>query len=77
LLGAAPVPAWLPADTGNATAGWVSYVQQKRLGDTHRRPVADILIGGFACRFQGLATRTPQHFEPFFPQLAVRCPGAG
>jgi hypothetical protein len=34
----------------------------------------DILIGGFACRFQGLVTRNPQHFLPYFPALATRQP---
>jgi predicted nucleic acid-binding protein len=74
LLGAAPSAAWLPLDTEHAAAGWVSYVRQKRLGSAPRRPVADLLIGGFACRFQGLATRNPQDFRPFFPNLPLRQP---
>ena len=77
LLGAESHAAWLEADTENAGAGWARYVLQKRAEAVRRRPVADILIGGFACRFQGLVTRNPQHFLPFFPGLATRRPAAG
>jgi predicted nucleic acid-binding protein len=74
LLGADPYAAWTPADTASAAAGWMRYVAQKRAGMTGRRPIADILIGGFACRFQGLVTRNPQHVMSFFPGLAIRQP---
>ena len=75
LLGADRGVGWLQADTENAAAGWARYVKQKRGRAVGKRPIADILIGGFACRFQGLVTRNPQHFQPFFPQLAIRRPG--
>jgi predicted nucleic acid-binding protein len=74
LLGAESQSAWLEADTENAAAGWARYVQQKKAAATGRRPIADILIGGFACRFQGLVSRNPQHFLPVFPDLAIRQP---
>jgi predicted nucleic acid-binding protein len=74
LMGATPSAAWLEVDTENAAAGWARYVQQKRMGIAGKRPVADLLIGGFACRFQGLVTRDPQHFLPYFPGLATRQP---
>ena len=74
LLGADPYAAWTAADTASAATGWARYVAQKRAGAAGRRPIADILIGGFACRFQGLVTRNPQHVLPFFPDLAIREP---
>jgi len=75
LLGAESQSAWLEADTEHAAEGWARYVQQKRAGSAAKRPVADILIGGFACRFQGLVSRNPQHFLPFFPDLVIQQPG--
>jgi hypothetical protein len=60
---------WLTVDTESAAAGWTRYVLAKRQNQLPKRPVADLLIGGFACRFQGLITRNPSHFEPFYPQL--------
>jgi predicted nucleic acid-binding protein len=74
LLGADPRVTWLEADTENASVGWVRYVSEKRARNAVKRPIADILIGGFACRFQGLVTRNPEHFLPFYPGLAVRQP---
>lgn len=41
---------------------------------TTRRPIADILIGAFAARHEGLVTRNPDHFRPFFPQLVLAEP---
>ena len=41
-----------------------------------RRPLADILIGAFACRFQGLITRNAGDFEPIFPDLNLGRPGS-
>ena len=74
LLGANLAASWLPCDTESAAAGWTAYVRQKRLGTTGKRPIADILIGGFACRFQGLLTRNPQHFRPYSSELPIRQP---
>jgi predicted nucleic acid-binding protein len=76
VLGAECAAPWLPADTEAAAVGWTRYVTLKRQGRADRRPVADILIGGFACRFGGLATRNPEHFAPFFPGLALLVPPA-
>lgn len=74
VLGAAAGAGWLETDTANAAAGWLRYLRQKRVGSVAKRPIADILIGGFACRFQGLVTRNPKHFLPFFPGLCIRQP---
>ena len=74
LMGVRPAVPWLNDDTESAAAGWTRYVHQKRAGTAGKRPIADLLIGGFACRFQGLVTRNPQHFLPFFPELPIRRP---
>lgn len=55
---------WVDADTVAAAKGWAAYVMAKRAGLTKKRPTADILIGGFAMRFQGLITRKPDDFRP-------------
>jgi len=65
---------WTVADTGRAADAWATYVRLKRAGQAGKRPVADILIGAFACRFQGLITRNPNHFTPFFPELSCLVP---
>lgn len=62
---------WTEADTENAAAGWAAYVLLKRRGQGPKRPLADILIGGFACRFQGIITRNGDHFRPYFPSLIL------
>ena len=74
VLGASPATGWLETDTENAAAGWSRYVRQRRAGTAGKRPLADLLIGGFACRFQGLVTRNPQHLLPFFPGLQIKQP---
>jgi len=74
LMGVNLAVPWREVDTENAAAGWTRYVQQKRAGAAGKRPIADLLIGGFACRFQGLVTRNPQHFRPFFAELPIRQP---
>ena len=65
---------WTQADTEAAFEGWGRYVQLKRQGLSVRRPVADLLIGAFASRFQGLITRNPGDFQPFFPRLQILTP---
>jgi predicted nucleic acid-binding protein len=67
---------WTVADTENAGRGYWHYVNMKRAGKSPRRPIADILIGGFACRFQGLITRNPDDFRPYFRQLPLLVPAA-
>jgi predicted nucleic acid-binding protein len=36
--------------------------------------VADLLIGAFACRHQGLITRNPTDFRRWFSKLKLRQP---
>jgi len=62
---------WLWEDTTNANAAWSRYVQKRRTGQAIKRPVADVLIGAFASRFQGLLTRNAVDFKKIFPQLPI------
>lgn len=62
---------WIDADTEAAAGGWAAYVSAKRSGKILKRPIADIQIGGFALRFQGIITRNPGDFRPWFPGLVI------
>ena len=62
------------ADLSRAHAAWNHYIQKKRLGKAIKRSVADIMIGAFASRFDGLITRTPKDFRPWFPDLHLVVP---
>jgi predicted nucleic acid-binding protein len=66
--------AWTRQDTLAAFDAWYAHVQRRRHGDGPKRPIADILIGAFAQRFQGLVTRNEDHFRPAFPELEIRNP---
>ncbi|MDT8388893.1 MAG: type II toxin-antitoxin system VapC family toxin [Lentisphaeria bacterium] len=71
------VEGWTLADTRNAYQAWQSYVAVKPQNSlVRRRPIADIQIGAFAQRFQGLITRNPDDFAKFFPQLDLQVPGS-
>lgn len=65
---------WHRDDTRSAFDAWQSHVQRRRSGEGPKRPIADILIGAFAQRFQGLVTRNGDHFRPGFPELEIRDP---
>lgn len=62
---------WTALDTEAAHAGWNRHISARRLRRVDRRPVADLLIGAFASRFQGLVTRNPKDFRPYFPKLTL------
>jgi predicted nucleic acid-binding protein len=66
---------WEHADTASAFQAWQRYVQRRRAGGCSRRPVADVMIGAFSLRFQGLLTRNPDDFRPNFPALVIEVPG--
>jgi len=66
--------AWTSADTAAAHLAWHTYVQARRAGDAAKRPVADLLIGGFALNRDGLVTRNPKDFKRWFPKLSIREP---
>ena len=65
---------WMAADTEAAHKAWNAYVQARRSEKAGKRPVADLLIGGFALNRDGLVTRNPADFKRWFPKLAIREP---
>ena len=67
---------WTAADTEQAHAAWNAYVVAKRQGRAAKRPVADILIAGFAVNRTGLVTRNPSDFSRWFPRLTLQVPNA-
>ena len=62
---------WTHADTQTAFTAWNNYVVAKRQRQIAKRPIADVLIGAFAMRFQGLLTRNPSDFRQLFPALPI------
>jgi predicted nucleic acid-binding protein len=65
---------WTWEDTLQANGAWNAHIQRKRSGSVPKRPLADVLIGAFASRHQGLITRNRRDFETTFPDLALRDP---
>ena len=65
---------WTAADTDASHRAWDAYVRARRADKTPKRPVADILIGGFALNRKGLITRNASDFRRWFPRLAIREP---
>lgn len=76
LMAAESSASWMEADTEAAVQGWTRYLRLKRAGESAKRPVADILIGAFAVRHQGLITRNPDDFRPLFPRMTILAPPA-
>jgi predicted nucleic acid-binding protein len=66
--------AWTAADVDASHEAWNAYVMARRKDRAPRRPVADILIGGFAANRRGLVTRNPADFRRWFPKLVIREP---
>jgi predicted nucleic acid-binding protein len=73
-LGVSCSELWTQAETQAAHAAWHRYVQNRRLQRIPKRPMADILIGAFAERFQGLMTRNESDFRTVFPALPILVP---
>lgn len=66
---------WTSADTAAAHHAWNAYVQaRRRAAHTIKRPVADLLIGGFASNRRGLVTRNAADFTRWFPTLDIQEP---
>lgn len=65
---------WTAADTEAGHTAWNRYVQARRADKVPKRPVADLLIGGFAANRQGLVTRNAADFRRWFPKLVIREP---
>ena len=61
------------AEIGRET--WCRIIAQRRATGSPRRPIADVLIGAFAARRQGLITRNSADFRAIFPALALWVPG--
>ena len=69
---------WLEAraqpDTEEAYRAWHRYVAARRTAKVPKRPLADILIGAFASRHDGILTRNASDFRTRFPKLAIAAP---
>ena len=65
---------WQAGDTEAAARAWARHIGRKRAGRENRRPVADVLIGAFSLRFEGLLTRNGADFHRLFPKLKVVAP---
>jgi len=66
--------AWNAADVEASHRAWNAYVKSRRTDKAPKRPIADILIGGFAVNRQCLITRNSPDFRRWFPKLAIREP---
>lgn len=73
-LGVEHQEGWLTKDTASACEAWTRHVQNRRRHHAARRPVADVLIGAFALRHQGLLTRNTDDFRKLFPSLRLIAP---
>ncbi len=49
-------------------------VAGRRAGPAPKRPLADVLIGALATRFQGILTRNEADFRQVFPTLKLLVP---
>ena len=58
-------------DRDVAAAAFTRYRASRKNQTSPKRPVADILIGAFACRFDGLLTRNQADFRILFPELEL------
>ncbi|MBI4662578.1 MAG: type II toxin-antitoxin system VapC family toxin [Verrucomicrobia bacterium] len=62
---------WTQADTEEAHRAWHRCISARRAINAPKRPIADILIGAFATRFDGILTRNETDFRHVFPTLAI------
>jgi predicted nucleic acid-binding protein len=65
---------WSVSDTESSHQAWNAYVSARRKLKVAKRPLADLLIGGFAANRSGLVTRNPSDFRRWFPDLLIREP---
>jgi predicted nucleic acid-binding protein len=73
-LGVTWPEAWTQADTEEANRAWHRYVSVRRATRDPKRPLADILIGAFASRRNGILTRNEGDFRQVFPSLVIAVP---
>ena len=64
----------MAAYTDEARRLWNRYVNSRRTGTAPKRPLADVLIGAFARRFQGILTRNDADFRQICQELNVTTP---
>ncbi|MBE7539453.1 MAG: type II toxin-antitoxin system VapC family toxin [Opitutaceae bacterium] len=65
---------WTSADMEASHRAWHACVRARRTEKVPRRPVANLLIGGFAFNRSGLVTRDPGDFKRWYPKLTIREP---
>jgi predicted nucleic acid-binding protein len=65
---------WTRDDTLAAHEAWAAYVHHRRRRGVPKRPMADVLIGAMASRFDGLITRNATDFARLFPDLRLSVP---
>ena len=65
---------WTWPDSIVAYHAWHDYILRRRRRRIAKRPIADILIGAFAMRFEGLLTRNAKDFRVLFPDLRLEEP---
>ncbi len=65
---------WTWQDTAAAHRAWEAHVTGRRARRAVKRPIADVLIGAFAQRFDGLVTRNASDFRQIFPSLPMAEP---
>jgi len=70
-LGISSREPWLEEDTERSHSLWNGFITRKRAREAGKRPIADVLIAGFALRFQGVITRNETDFRSVAPQLTV------
>lgn len=62
---------WTWQDTLAAHGAWARFTERRRRDKLPRRPLADVLIGAFATRHEGVITRNPRDFSSVFADLAI------
>lgn len=65
---------WTWRDTHASFDAWAAHIRKRRAAPPNKRPIADILIGAFAQRFDGLLTRNACDFQKLFPTLRIESP---
>ena len=65
---------WLAKDTSSACEARSRYVQSRQEHQVAKRPIADVLIGAFALRFQGLLTGNTDDYRKLFLSLQLISP---
>lgn len=62
---------WTFADSQKAHRAWARHIAKRRAKTAAKRPIADVLIGGFSDRFSGIITRNAGDFRILFPDLRI------